>query len=243
MGFAVLVAVASVLAGATAAVAGFGIGSLLTPVFAARLETKVAVAAVAIPHVAATALRLWRMRAHVDGHLLRTFGAASAAGGLVGALLHARLNSPTLGVVFGGLLLFAGVSELAGWTGRMRFRGAGAYVAGALSGLFGGLVGNQGGIRSAALLGFDVPRTAFVATATAAALAVDLARLPVYVAAEGARVWAEWPMVALATAGAIAGTLVGVRLLDRLPEARFRLVVAAVLILLGLVMLVRSISG
>jgi uncharacterized membrane protein YfcA len=102
---------------------------------------------------------------------------------------------------------------------------------------------------TAAVAGFGIGSlltpvfTAFVATATAAALAVDLARLPVYAAAEGTRVWAEWPMVALATAGAIAGTLAGGRLLDRLPEARFRLVVAAVLILLGLVMLVRSVAG
>lgn len=242
MGFAALVAAASVLAGAVAAVAGFGIGSLLTPVFAARLETKVAVAAVAVPHIVATALRLWRLRAHVDSHLLRTFGAASAAGGLVGAVLHARLASPTLGIVFGGLLLFAGGSELTGFSRRMRFGGAGAYVAGALSGLFGGLVGNQGGIRSAALLGFEAPRTAFVATATAVALAVDLVRLPVYAAAEGARVLAEWPMVTIATVGAVIGTLLGGRVLERLPEAAFRRVVAAVLVVLGTAMLVRSLA-
>jgi hypothetical protein len=50
---------------------------------------------------------------------------------------------------------------------------------GAVSGVLGSLVGNQGGIRSLAMLGFDVPRRAFVATATAVGLIVDGARLPV----------------------------------------------------------------
>src|SRR2546430_1293482 len=50
----------------------------------------------------------------------------------------------------------------------MRFRGrVAALIGGALSGLLCGLVGNQGGIRAAALLGFDVETQAFVATATA----------------------------------------------------------------------------
>jgi hypothetical protein len=42
-------------------------------------------------------------------------------------------------------------------------------------------VGNQGSIRTAALLGLDVRRDAFVATATAIALAVDAVRMPVYI--------------------------------------------------------------
>src|SRR5690349_2002694 len=66
MMFDVAVAGVGVAAGAIASIAGFGIGSLLTPLLALRLGTKVAVAAVAVPHVAGTALRLWRVRTHVD---------------------------------------------------------------------------------------------------------------------------------------------------------------------------------
>jgi len=76
-------------------------------------------------------------------------------------------------MVFGCLLLCAGLSGLSGLADRMRFRRGVAWVGGALSGFFGGLVGNQGGIRSAGLLGFDLPKEALVATATAIALIVD----------------------------------------------------------------------
>jgi uncharacterized protein len=237
--FHVLLVVASVAAGAIASVAGFGVGSLLTPVLALRVETRLAVAAVAIPHLVATSLRLWMMRQHVDRRLLRGFGLASAAGGLAGALLQSRARSRTLDLVFGGLLLLAGMGELSGLAGRIRLRGKAAWAAGAVSGLFGGLVGNQGGIRSAALLGFDVPRDAFVATATAIALAIDLARMPVYVVTQGEGLVGVAGLVAVATAGAIVGTLTGQRLLARIPEQAFRRVVAVVLLALGAYMLMR----
>jgi uncharacterized membrane protein YfcA len=120
-GFLALAAVVAVLAGAVASVSGFGIGSLLTPVLAVRVGTKLAVAAVSVPHLAATALRLWMMRQHVDRRLLLSFVLMSAAGGLAGALLQSYAHSPALTVVFGGLLVFTGVTGLTDPSERMRF--------------------------------------------------------------------------------------------------------------------------
>src|SRR5438046_953463 len=87
----------------------------------------------------------------------------------------------------------------------------------AVTGLLGGLVGNQGGIRTAAMLGFDVPKEAFVATATAVALFVDGARVPVYLATQGRNIADIWPLVLTATVGVVIGTAVGTRVLGRLP--------------------------
>src|SRR3954451_1287343 len=133
-----LLAVVGFVAGGVASVSGFGIGSLLTPLLAVRVGTKLAVAAVSVPHLTATALRFWLLRKHVDRRLLWSFGLMSAAGGLVGALLHAYADSPALTIVFGGLLIFTGVMGLTGLSERMRSRGWVGWVAGAL----GGLVGN-----------------------------------------------------------------------------------------------------
>ena len=71
------------------------------------------------------------------------FGVLSAIGGLVGALLNARANSPALTMVFAALLLFAGFSGLTGFAERMRFGRKSAWIAGAISGLFGGMVGSS----------------------------------------------------------------------------------------------------
>lgn len=238
-----LLIAAAVAAGALASVVGFGIGSLLTPVFALTMGTRAAVAAVSIPHLVGTALRFALMRGHLDRRAFISFGLTSAAGGLTGALLHARLGNPALSVVFGLLLLFVAASEMSGLARRMRFSGPVAWVAGALSGFLGGLVGNQGGIRSAALLGFNLHRDAFVATATAVGLVVDAARMPVYFVTERAAIGAAWPSILIATAGVVAGTLAGRRVLSRIPEARFHQIVAVVLAVLGAAMLLSGLNG
>ena len=235
--FPVVIA-AGIAAGGVASVAGFGIGSLLTPLLVTQVTTKVAVAAVAIPHVVGTAARFWLLRSQVDRRLLVTFGVTSAAGGLTGALLQNWTSSSGLTIVFGTLLLFVAASELTGLSKRMRLRGPAAWIAGALSGLLGGLVGNQGGIRSAAMLGVDVPRQAFVGTATAVALIVDGARVPVYLATTGRELLEMWPTIAAATVGVVCGTLFGHRILIRIPEERFRPIVAVLLAILGAAMLI-----
>ena len=237
MSWEVAVVLASVLAGAIASVAGFGIGSILTPLLALQLGTQLAVAAVSIPHLAGTALRFVMLRKSLDVGVLRDFGLASAAGGLTGALLHARAADTALRVVFGLLLLLAAASELLGLARRVRLSRTGALAAGAVSGLFGGLVGNQGGIRSAAMLALPLRRDAFVATATATALIVDGARMPVYFASSGSRLAEVWPIVLLASIGVIVGTLAGRTALARIPEARFRAGIAILLGFLGIYMI------
>jgi hypothetical protein len=154
-------------------------------------------------------------------------------------VLHAWAVSRVLGYVFAGLLIFAGISGLTGLAERIRLGRRSAWAAGALSGLLGGLVGNQGGIRSAAMLGIHVARDAFVATATAIGLLVDLARLPVYLVAEGRDMGGLWPTVLIMSAGVVVGTLVGRRALAYIPERIFKRVVAAIILALGVYMLWR----
>lgn len=240
--FEAVIAAAAVLAGSIAAVAGFGIGSLLTPLLALRFGTKLAVAVVSVPHFIGTAVRFTTLWRHVDKRVLVRFGVLSAVGGLAGALLNAKAGSPALTIVFALLLLFAGTSTLFGLSQKMRFGRKTAWLAGAVSGLFGGLVGNQGGIRSAALLGFDIEKESFVATATAIGLVVDGARMPVYLATQAHAMSQARTEMLIATAGVIVGTFAGVRLLRRIPEPWFRRAVGVLIVLLGAYMLYRGIA-
>lgn len=225
---------AALLGGTVASIAGFGIGSLVTPVLAARLGMKLAVAAVAIPHVVGTAVRFWFLRRELDRRVMLTFGLTSAIGGLTGALLHTWLEGPILRYVLATLLVYAGLTALLDIAPRFSKRTA--WVAGALSGLLGGLVGNQGGVRAGAMIGFEVRKEAFVATSTAVALLVDGVRLPVYLIHEGPALHAIVPLLVVMTIAVVIGTLIGRALLGRIPEPMFRKVVAVLILLLGIAM-------
>jgi uncharacterized membrane protein YfcA len=230
---------AALIAGGIASIAGFGIGSVLTPVLSLWIDAKLAVAAISLPHLIGTALRFWLLKGRVDRRVLFQFGIPSAAGGLAGALLHSVATSPALLLLLAVLLLFIAAGELIGFSRRLVFRGLAAWIAGASSGALGGLVGNQGGLRSAALLGFRMDRDTFVATATAIGLFVDAARMPVYLAVYSRELMTVLAPIAVATIGVVAGTLVGGRILRRIPENNFRRVVAVLLAVLGIWLLTR----
>jgi uncharacterized membrane protein YfcA len=230
----------AVLAGATAAIAGFGVGSLLTPLLAARLGTGLAVAAVAIPHAVASALRGWRLRSAIDWSVLRGFGVLSAAGGLAGGLLYARLGNRILTAILGVLLIATAIAGVSGLTGRGRPGGWRAHLLGVLSGLFGGVVGNQGGLRAAALLTFGLAPVTFVATSTMTGLMVDAARTPIYLVRAGESLLGVRDLVIAATAGVVTGTLLGERLLFGLSADRFRRLIAVLIGLVGVLLLTQA---
>lgn len=175
--------------------------------------------------------------------MLVNFGILSAAGGLAGALLHAVASNPALTLVLAGLLIFAGLTGLTGYAQRMRFGPKMAWVAGGVSGFLGGLVGNQGGIRAAALLGFGLDRHAFVATATAIGLAVDAVRIPVYGATTGREMLSMMGTIVLSTIGVLAGTFFGTSILRRLREEVLQRIVSSIILALGVFMLVRALQG
>lgn len=235
-----ILSVAALIAGGIASIAGFGIGSVLTPTLSVWVDAKLAVAAISIPHLIGTALRFRLLKGGVDRRVLWSFGIASAAGGIAGALLNAVFTSPALLTLLAVLLLFVAAGELTGFSRRFVFRGPAAWFAGALSGALGGLVGNQGGLRSAALLGFRMDRDTFVATATAIGLIVDAARMPVYFVVYAGELRNMATPIAVTIAGVVVGTLAGGRILRRIPENYFRRVVAIFLAVLGIWLLTRD---
>jgi len=199
-----------------------------------------AVAAVALPHFFATALRCWRLRRFIDGDVLRRFGILSAAGSLLGALLTAPVGARGLTIILGALLVLTGILAITGAGSSWKVPRSMMWLLGTLSGLFGGLTGNQGGMRAIALLHFRLGPQAFVATATASALLVDLARTPVYLWRGSADLAGLWLAIVVATAGVLLGTLIGERVLLGLTPSRFRRLVGMIVLAIGLTVLARE---
>jgi len=198
------------------------------------MPTAHAVAVLAIPHALATIIRWLRLRSDVHLPTFWQFGIASAVGGLAGAVLQSRLGSSVLTMVLAFLLMLTGVTELARRPVPLPRTPLWRLVGGIFSGVFGGLVGNQGGIRAAALLGFQLRPREIVATATASALLVDAARLPIYFLAAGPVIADSTQIWIIASMGVTVGTLIGVPILGRIPDSVYRRLVGGLLLLLGL---------
>jgi uncharacterized membrane protein YfcA len=191
-----------------------------------------------LPHFLGTGVRFWLLKSKVNRKILIRFGLLSAVGGLTGALLHTVVVSNLLQIIFAVMLMIAGTLGVLRVSERLRFGKTSAAIIGLASGFFGGLVGEQGGIRSVALLNFDVEKEAFIATATATALIVDVVRMPVYFLTQSSQVSQFVVILILSSIAVIAGTLAGNVVLKRIPEESFKVIVSFLILLLGIFMFV-----
>ena len=237
--FEIILVLVSILGGGLATIADFGIGSFIIPLLSLEIGTGPAIIGVSIAHFLGTSFHFYMWREFVNRKVLLAFGLPSAAGGIIGALLNSAIYNNILTVIFGSLLIFAGIMGLTGLTEKLRFTGKVGWISGALSGLLGGLVGNQGGIRSASMLGFGLTAKEYIATAAGIALMVDIARIPIYVVLQSAEIVAIWRYVALASIGVFIGTFLGGWMLRKIPEKIFRIGVSLIIYLVGIFELTR----
>ncbi len=157
----------------------------------------------------------------------------------MGAFLQGALNESWLFAVLGVLLIATAVANLTGGFGGWKPPATVAAALGLLSGVFGGLVGNQGGLRAAGLVAFDLPPRVYLATGTAVALMIDAARTPVYVARAGTALAALALPIAVAAAGCVVGTVLGERVFLGLSPERYRQVIGVAIGALGAWLLTR----
>ncbi len=232
---------------------GFGLGTVLMPVFALFFPLPLAIAATAVVHFANNLFKLGLLVRHADWRVVARFGlpaAVAAVGGasllrlfdrmpvlvryeLAGSFFEIRL----LELVIGVLIVVFALLEL--WP---RFRTLALPVrwlpvGGVLSGFFGGLSGNQGALRSAFLIKAGLSKEAFVATGVVSAVIVDAVRLAVYgtgvLAAPSSALQELLAPVVVGTLCAFAGAWIGKRLLATVTLRTVQWIVATTMLLIG----------
>jgi uncharacterized membrane protein YfcA len=115
-------------------------------------------------------------------------------------------------------------------------------VGGLLSGFFGGLSGHQGALRSAFLAKAGLTTERFVGSNAVIGFLVDLTRISVYVTlftVVGGQVtdFSGWPLVMTGALSAFCGVLLGKRLVHKVTMTSIRILVGALLFVVGLALL------
>jgi hypothetical protein len=249
------VAMAAAFTAALTLYSGFGLGTLLLPVFALFFPPAVAVAATAVVHGANNLFKLAVVGRHADRGLLLRFGlpaivAAFAGAALLGALAGAgelgryeiagRVAVVTpLKTVLGTLMLVFAAFELLPRLRELRFSGRHLVAGGLLSGFFGGLSGHQGALRAAFLTKVGLTTRGFVGTNAAIGFLVDLVRSATYAAtfwlagAANPLGSGQWPLVVTGCVAAFAGVALGSRLLSKVTMTSVQKLTGALLLLIG----------
>jgi uncharacterized membrane protein YfcA len=176
----VLGLVGCVVAAALTVPAGFGLATMMTPLFLLWFEPHHAIAGVALVHGAHNGSKSVLLKEHIDREALRRFGWALLLGALLGALLQSTIPSEPLLLLVGIALIVLPLLKISeSWT-SIRLPEAEDRLGGFGSGFMGGLTGHQGALRAMFLKDRLPDKSAYAATAAVLALVVDATRIPVY---------------------------------------------------------------
>ncbi len=247
----ILLSLAAFLVAILTFFSGFGLGTILTPVFMIFFPVDLAIALTGVVHFFNNIFKLILVGKKADRKVLVRFGIPAVIAAFVGAWLLLRMTGlqPLFSYSISGktfevdpvkftisiLLIFFAVIDFIPFFNRMQFGPGKLPVGGALSGFFGGLSGNQGALRTAFLIKAGLSKEAFIATAVVVSTFVDLTRLSVYATRfSKAGLQENLTLVISATLAGIAGAYIGNRLLKKVALKFMQRLVAIMLILLSI---------
>lgn len=251
-----LVALTAFLAAGLTLYSGFGLGTMLLPVFALFFPAEMAVVATALVHGANNVFKVSLLGRFADKEVVLKFGLPAIAAAILGALalgwfaqsdsaLTIEVNEKVVSnitpvkLMIGLLMIGFALFELLPRFRSLKFERRYLSLGGVLSGFFGGLSGHQGALRSAFLAKTGLDTESFVGSNAVIGFLVDMTRISVYVAlftATGGHVsdFTGWPLVITGAISAFCGVMLGKRFLHKVTMTSIQTLVGILLFGVGL---------
>ncbi|WP_228851554.1 sulfite exporter TauE/SafE family protein [Aegicerativicinus sediminis] len=247
----VIISIVAFLAAILTFFSGFGLGTILTPVFMIFFPVELAIALTGVVHFFNNIYKLGLVGKNANKDVLVRFGIPAVIAALAGAwvLINIKDTQPLFSYdAFGNnfdvypvkflisilLIIFASM-DLIPYFSNLKFGKNKLPIGGALSGFFGGLSGNQGALRSAFLIKAGLSKEAFIGTAVVVSTFVDFTRLGMYATKFlKSGLVDNLTIVLIATLSAIAGAYIGNKLLKKVTLRFLQVTVAILLIVLSI---------
>jgi uncharacterized membrane protein YfcA len=219
----------SVLCSALTASIGAGGGLLMLAAMAGLLPPLALIPVHGIVQLGSNGGRAWMSRRHVDWPLCGRLLGGAALGALLGSSVLVQLPAAWLQLAVAGFILWVAWAPLPRPTAGT---GGGTFLFGALGGFLSLFVGATGPLVGAFVQRLSADRHGAIATMAACMVGLNIYKLLAFGYAGFA--WQAWlGLCAIMVAGGLLGTRVGLGVLGRVPEARFRSVFRIVLSLLA----------
>jgi len=254
-----IVSFAALMAAGLTLYSGFGLGTLLLPVFALFFPAEMAVVATAMVHGANNVFKVLLLGKQADKEVVLKFGLPAIVAAIFGAMtlgliaqsgssfgveINDRVVAEITPVKFliGLLMIGFALFELVPRFRSLQFERRFLPLGGLLSGFFGGLSGHQGALRSAFLAKSGLSTGQFVGSNAVIGFLVDLTRLSVYAAlftAAGGHLndFGGWSLVFTGAISAFCGVLLGKKFLKKVTMASIQTLVGILLFGVGLALL------
>jgi uncharacterized membrane protein YfcA len=232
---------------------GFGLGTLLLPVFSLIMPIQLAVLSTALVHISNNAIKFVLIRHFIDKRVLLSFGITAVFGALIGASFQKLMGEEMviyntciflgakpvtlLAFIVGLLMILFAILDFLPLLKKISFGKVHFPVGGFLSGFFGGLSGHQGALRAAFLSKSGLKAEVFIATSVCMSLLIDVVRIPIYLSAETNSIIDNKLNIILACFFAFIGSYLGKRIFVKRKVKNIRWVVAFFLFTIGIGML------
>ena len=237
---------------------GFGLGTILLPVFAIFFPVEIAIAMTAVVHLFNNIFKMSLIWKAINLKIAALFAIPAALFAIGGALLLNYLSSDDalftyhlgnkefevtlIKLIIGLLLIIFAIIEIDKRFDKLSLPRKYLPIGGALSGFFSGLSGHQGALRSLFLLRAGLGKEGFIATGIASAIVIDISRISIYGTSFFSKYFAAignnnsvW-MLVTATLAAFAGSFIGRRMLKKVTMRTVQLSVGLLILLLGVLL-------
>jgi hypothetical protein len=239
LGLLFLVGPAALVASTLAAVTGFGGAAVLLPVLVLAFGVRDAVPILTVAQLIGNGSRVWFNRADLNYRVVAWFALGGVPLALLGGFLFARAPLAGLTRLLGVFLLL-----VVAWrrlrpppAGRLPLRAFAAV--GAASSFLSAFLGGVGPLMAPFFLAYGLLKGAYIGTEALSTVVMHVSKLVAY---RGASVLPEESILAGLSIGPlmVAGSWTGRRIVDRLPERVFVLIIEATMTAAGLLFLVRG---
>ncbi len=220
-------------------IGGFGSSVFFVPIAGFFFSFNMVLAITGILHVFSNVNKLLLFKNSIDKKLLLYYGIPSVLLVLAGSYLSthtsfllAELTLAIFLIVFSITLLLLPNLQLPATRNN-------ALLSGALAGLLAGFNGTGGAVRGISMAAFNLEKNTFVATSAAVDLGVDVSRSMVYLG-YGYFDKQYWYLIPLLLVISFFGSLVGKKLLNRIPQEKFKKIVLLMILCIGLILLYKE---
>jgi len=245
----VLICLTAFVASGVTLFSGFGLGTVLMPVFALFFPVTTAIVLAAVVHFFNNLFKLGLVGRFADRTAVIRFGLPGVVAAIPGAWMLAKLSTfpavmsyqisgrdfsiTPVNLVIAILIAIFVLAELLPWFQQLSFEKRYLPLGGILSGFIGGLSGFQGALRSAFLIRCGLSKESFIGTGVVIACLVDVSRLAGYGAQLPlVRADKQLPLLIVATVSAFLGAFLGNRIIKKVTMRGIQLLVS--IMLLGL---------